>query len=132
MFKERFRRFMSGRYGNDNLNRFLSVFALFALVLSASAGRAVFYPLALFALALGTFRAFSRNAGKRSRENYAYLRLRGEIVKRFSAAKARFSGRRTHRFYKCPSCRALLRVPKGAGKINVTCPKCRASFRKKA
>jgi type II secretory pathway component PulF len=123
---------MSGRYGNDNLNRFLSVFAALALVLSAWTGRAAFYSLALFALALGTFRAFSRNAGGRSRENYAYLRLRGETAKRFSAARERFRRRKTHRFYKCPACRALLRVPKGAGKINVTCPKCRASFRKKA
>jgi len=140
--KERFRVFMYGRYGQDNLNRFLNVMSLLIMIVSLFT-KIVF--LNLFALALlfvPILRMFSKNTGKRSQENYAYLRLKGKITRRYFTQKKKFNTwktlrkrkhdeRKTHCYYKCPSCRLQLRVPKGRGKITITCPKCRTSFKKK-
>ncbi len=35
---------------------------------------------------------------------------------------------KTHKIYKCKSCGQTLRVPKGKGKVKVTCPVCKSSF----
>ena len=37
-----------------------------------------------------------------------------------------------HKYFFCPKCGQSVRVPKGAGKIRVTCPKCGEKFEKKA
>ena len=37
-----------------------------------------------------------------------------------------------HRYFKCPNCGQQLRVPRGKGKITVTCRGCGASFQEKA
>lgn len=36
-----------------------------------------------------------------------------------------------HKYMKCPHCKAQLRLPKGKGKISVTCPVCKKEFVKK-
>jgi len=38
---------------------------------------------------------------------------------------------RSHRYYSCPRCRQPVRVPRGKGKISITCPKCSEKFIKK-
>ena len=38
---------------------------------------------------------------------------------------------REHRYFDCPKCRQLVRVPRGKGKIAITCPRCREKFVKK-
>ena len=39
--------------------------------------------------------------------------------------------RKTHRYFRCPQCRATVRVPKGKGQIRITCPHCKHQFIKK-
>ena len=46
--------------------------------------------------------------------------------------KKRWAQRSTYRFYKCPQCKQTVRVPKGRGKICITCPKCKTEFIKKS
>ena len=57
-----------------------------------------------------------------------YLRLRNRLTGRLRALRDRLRQSRTHRFFKCPECGVTVRVPKGKGKIKITCPKCRATF----
>ena len=45
-----------------------------------------------------------------------------------AAAKA---ADKEHKYLKCPKCKQEIRVPKGAGKIRITCPKCQEKFEKK-
>ncbi len=127
-----FQRFMYGRYGQDDLNRFLSIFALVLCVISLLTQWVTLYSLAVALMFFSIFRMFSHNAEKRGQENIAFLRIRGKVAGFFSRIKARLRQSKTHRFYKCPSCRQQLRVPKGKGRITVHCPKCHTSFEKKS
>ncbi|HWQ80365.1 MAG TPA: hypothetical protein VN381_16170 [Anaerovoracaceae bacterium] len=124
-------RFMYGRYGQDDLSRFLSLFALVLCIVSIITQWAVLNSLALVLLVFCIFRMFSRNAEKRGQENLAFLRMREQITGFFSRTAARLRQGRTHRFYRCPSCKQQVRVPKGKGGIRIHCPKCGTSFEKK-
>ena len=74
---------------------------------------------------------FSRNVYRRQQENGAYLRQRYKVTSAWRGAVDRWHQRRDYRFYKCPSCRTRLRVPRGKGKINIVCRKCGTSFQRK-
>lgn len=121
---ERFARFMYGRYGNDNLNRFLTITSLIILVISLIPVLWFLWFLALGLMIWSSFRCYSRNIYKRRRENERYLKLI-QPIKNFSRLqKNKRRDRKTHRYFKCKHCRAVLRVPKGKGKIDITCPRC--------
>ena len=62
----------------------------------------------------------------------AFLGVRRLGAVKWNAAKARQEQKKIYRFYKCPQCRQRVRVPKGKGRICITCPKCRAEFIKKS
>lgn len=125
------RRLLLGRYGSDSLNMLISILSLIILFVSMLTGWTALYALSLALIAYSFYRMFSKNIYKRSRENQVYLRQRGKIIQRFSVIKQRFSQRKTHHYYKCPSCRKQLRVPKGRGRVAITCPQCRTSFEKR-
>lgn len=129
--REKLSRFMWGRYGNDQLNRFLMVIMLVFLVLHLIF-RGPFYLLALALLIYSYFRMFSRNIAKRSAENQWYLKktmkLRGQLQKK----KREWSQLKQYHIYRCPNCRQKIRVPRGRGKIVVTCRKCGTEFVKKS
>lgn len=117
------RRFMMGRYGTDKLNMVilgaglvLSILAMFIrLPLLDLILTVLSYGLMIWAI----FRTLSRNTYKRYQENRKYLRLLERIKDR------------EHRYFDCPRCRQPVRVPKGKGKIAITCPKCKEKFIKK-
>lgn len=139
-FAQKLQTFMIGRNGVDNLGRFVLVVAVVLLLLGAfvpdgTAGAVLSY-LALAAIVYGYFRMFSRNVGKRYRENCAYLRLSRKISAPFKRAGKQAEERKkygkTHHIYRCKNCGQSLRVPKGKGTVKVTCPKCGASFTTKS
>ncbi len=119
------RRFMIGRYGSDQLGRWLLGAAIVLIVLGmigSRTGSAVLSGLSLLAyvpLIWSIFRMYSRNIEARRRENLAFGRFLTRIRDR------------QHRYYACPKCRQTVRVPRGRGKINIRCPKCGEQFIKK-
>ncbi len=128
-------RVMAGRYGVDEYSRFLNVVALVSLVLSIlfNNGLSVFFwLLAIISLVWTYFRMFSRNTYKRRAENNAYLTIRYSMTRKLSGLKQRMQQKRYYRFYKCPKCGITTRVPKGKGKIRITCPKCGEIFQRKS
>ena len=129
--KEKFYRFMAGRYGADQLSRFLSFLALVLIVLNLFLHSTVLWVLGLAALVVCYVRMFSRNFEKRRRENERFLQLKYKLTGGFRDWKDRQSQRRDYVFFRCPSCRAMLRVPRGKGKIRVTCRKCGNAFERK-
>ena len=118
-------RFMYGRYGNDALNRFLTVLYLILLLLSCF--RVMWYLIfpAFAILLLTYFRCFSRKIYRRQRENAVYLRAVRPLQNSFRLQKNKRRDRKTHCYLKCKHCKAVLRVPKGKGLIDVTCPRCK-------
>ena len=127
----KYRVFMQGRYGNDELSRFLSVCGMVLLLLSLIPFLRILYFLALALLIWVCFRSFSRSVYKRQAERNFYLLKKRALLSWFNNLKRRWADRKTHKYYKCPQCRKLLRVPKGKGKIRITCPQCQTSFSKK-
>ena len=125
-FTERLIRFMAGRNGMDHLNRALFWGYLICIVLGLFID--VFTLLALPLMILLFWRTFSRNLYKRRAENRKYLALTGKIRSKFSLQKRKFTERKTHRYRKCPHCKATLRLPNRKGKHTVCCPKCRKDF----
>ena len=77
------------------------------------------------------FRMFSKNVARRREENSRYLAKTASLRSYFRSLGERWRQRRDYKFFRCPSCRTLLRVPKGKGKIKVVCRKCGNSFIKK-
>ena len=117
------RRFMTGRYGTDKLNTVILTAGVIVCVVSLFIQSAA-VDLALTFVAYGLmfwamFRTFSRNTYKRYQENRRFLMLLDRIKDR------------EHRYFDCPRCRQPVRVPKGKGKIAITCPKCKEKFIKK-
>ena len=91
-----------------------------------------FWLLAIISLVWTYFRMFSRNTYKRRAENNAYLTIRYSMTRKLSGLKQRMQQKRYYRFYKCPKCGITTRVPKGKGKIRITCPKCGEIFQRKS
>lgn len=127
---EKLRQFMLGRYGNDLLNTVLFVLgAVISLIFSLF--RIPFGPLISFIpYGLALFRMFSKNYTKRSEENRKFIEIsapwRAFIMKKFRQFQDK-----DHRYYSCPKCHNTLRVPKGRGKIKISCPHCGKEFIKK-
>jgi hypothetical protein len=76
-------------------------------------------------------RSFSRNTGVRFREAEFYFRLKSNIFRFFKDTAERLRQYQTHRIFVCPSCGQRCRVPKGKGRIRITCKRCGAQFIKK-
>ena len=124
--------FMSGRYGTDELSKFMLAVCLVLLVINIFTGVQGVYLIALVLLGVCYFRMFSRNYVKRSEENRKYLDTVWKIKNWFLKKKNRIIQSKDFHIYKCPSCGQKIRIPRGKRKICITCPKCRNQFEKKS
>jgi len=117
------RHFMQGRYGTDKLNTAILIVGLVACILQMFlpwAGAKLFLTLVSYGFMFwAIFRTLSRDTYKRYQENRKYLRFLDRIKDR------------DHKYFSCPRCRQTVRVPKGKGKISISCPKCKEKFIKK-
>ena len=117
--KQAFLRFMMGRYGSDKLNMWilgtgviLSLISIFIPILAVNLLLSVASHILLI---WAIFRMFSRNTYKRYQENCRFLAMLERIKDK------------NHKYFRCPKCRQQVRVPKGKGKIMITCPKCKTN-----
>ncbi len=126
------RQFMYGRYGNDALNICLIISgAVVTMILSVFFYRAAFVSyIGMVFYILAAVRALSKNHQARIKENQKFLRII-EPVKRFTVNKINQHRDKDHKYYACPQCRKTLRVPKGRGKIKISCPHCSKEFLRK-
>jgi len=124
------------------LNRFLTVcgwvLLLLGFVLSALDSKvalsvgSLLVTLSWALLIFSIFRTLSKNTSQRASENYKYFVYKNKVTGWFRRLKTRWQDRKVHRYFKCPQCHATVRVPKGKGKIRITCPKCKHQFVKKS
>ena len=137
-----YNRVMAGRYGSDQLNIAIIV-AYFLLNFLANIFRnAIISYLAIALLIWGFYRMLSKNISQRYRENAVFLKYWHGFLQWFRTSSGRFerwrertlsrmNDKKTHKYYRCPNCKNTLRVPKGRGKIVITCPVCHTEFIKK-
>lgn len=122
-FRNWFHQFMAGRYGHDKLNSALLwtgvAVVVVAIFIPAPLPNLLLHMLAYVLMGVSIFRTFSRNTYKRYRENRKFLMLVDRLKDQ------------DHRYFECPRCRQPVRVPKGKGKIAISCPKCKEKFVKK-
>ena len=131
MIRRSLARFMAGRYGGDQLNLFLIVLYLVLYVVFLFTRLLVFELLGTVALVLTLFRCLSRNLERRRAENNRFLQIVRPLWRKWSAFRARAHDKE-HRYFKCPNCGQLMRVPKGKGRITVHCRACGAAFEEKS
>lgn len=132
-----------GRYGSDQLNRVLGITAVCIALASMflhydSPVRYAFSALSTVCIVVVVLRMFSRNFSARSRENAQFAswwvpfsaKVRGLFSGGVRAARTSptFAERRKFKYFICPQCAQRLRVPRGKGKLRVTCTRCGNKF----
>lgn len=113
------RQFLAGRYGMDQLNMLLLYVNLILAVIVLFTGNLWLNLLTYISLAVILFRMLSRNIYRRHQENRRYLQLLDRLKDK------------NNRYFHCPKCKQMVRVPRGKGKIAITCPRCKERFVKK-
>ena len=130
--REKLRRFMIGRYGTDGLNQFLSIASLVLLFIAIVSRISLFTWLSAAPLLFCCYRTFSSNISKRTEENYKFYTLKDRVDNKFRGLKEQWANRKVYHYYRCPQCRQKLRVPRGRGRIQISCPRCGTQFIKKS
>ena len=130
--RDKFSRFMIGRYGTDEFSRFLLWVSVILMVLNFFVHREGLSLLVFALLGFVYFRMFSKNIQKRYDENCRFLAVKSRVLRGFDSRRSTLEDLKTHHIYRCPQCRQKIRVPRGKGKICITCPKCRTEFTRKS
>ena len=130
--REGFARFMSGRYGSDQLNLTLLYTALIMTLIGSLAKVPLLSLMADALLILMFFRMLSKNRYQRQHENQVYLEKTYKLRKGMSEWMNRMKNSKKYRYFSCPQCKMRLRVPRGVGNVTITCKGCGNKFDKKA
>ena len=125
--RDKFQNFMEGRYGVDELGRFLMYLSLGLIIVSFFVARMPLSTAAILLLIWEYIRMLSRNQTKRWSENQKFLDIKERFFGLFSG-KSRAHRDKEHCYFRCPTCKKMLRVPKGKGKISIHCPQCHTEF----
>ncbi len=129
--RNRFAQFMYGRYGTDKLSQHISLLALILCIGDIFLKTGVMWGIALALIIYVYFRSFSKNIQKRYKE-MCWYQARIDWFRNIPVRiKKRNALRKTHRVFRCSSCKQKVKVPRGKGKIEIRCPKCRNTFIKR-
>ena len=127
-FATKIRAFFYGRNGLDDLAKLTLIASLIVFLIYGFWPRGIVKIIPSFItwglMGYAYFRILSKKVYKRVQENKKYLGAK-------KMTQTRWKQRKTHKFYRCPKCKTWLRVPKGRGKITITCVKCSTKFDKK-
>lgn len=130
--REKIYRFMQGRYGVDQLYRFIFFLAIVLMLINNFLKNPMLNLVIYALLILDIFRMLSKNHSARYAENQKYLQLTARFRYRLDQQKKLWQERKYHHIYTCPKCKQKIRIPKGKGKIMVRCPKCYFEFQKRS
>lgn len=125
------RKLMMGRYGSDQLSMALIIFSVILSLIANLISLPLLSSISYIPLGICLFRMLSKDIDKRRMENYKFSILISPLYSWFRKTRKRLIDSKTHRFFRCPTCNANLRLPKGKGKITIYCPKCNTEFSRK-
>ncbi len=141
-----FRNFMKGRAGTDQLSMAILLISILLTWAGRLSGLSVVSMTGTAALMLGFFRIFSKDVHRRRQENLQFMAKIRPLVNRwrpqgsklrdlwpskgtpFGKKKPEAKNSKTHHIFRCAGCGKQLRVPRGRGKIRITCPVCRTKI----
>ena len=128
------RRFMYGRYGLDQLGYAILISYSIILIITSfvrQETRYIDYFLVIL-LVIFYYRIFSKKIVRRAKENAIFMRFYNPIRSLFRKKATRIKKMKEYRYFRCPQCKNELKVPKGKGKIEITCPSCHHHFDRKS
>ena len=128
---QRMAAFMSGRNGVDQLSVCSLAASLILQIAGSFTGIPILIILSFILYAYTFFRIFSRKRYKRQEENAAFLGLYEKVKTKIKQFFMRLRLRKEYRYLRCPKCNVLIRVKRGGGERDVTCPTCKNTFRHK-
>lgn len=123
-----FKKIMRDRYGGDQLSIVLLVASVIFTLLGRLTRFSFFIIISYILLILSTYRMLSKDIAKRRMENYKFSTVISPLYLKFKKVQRKFKERKTHKYFKCTNCQTELRLPKGKGRIKITCPKCQEKF----
>ncbi len=139
-----YRPFNSNRSGADELSVTLIILGILLIltypILTLNWLRITLSGIGIMLILLAVLRSFSTNVAKRRAENDTFLSVfrrgnseerRKEKEERKARKQKRRENEKTYAYFFCPKCKKELRVPRGKGKIRITCPNCGEQFIRK-
>ncbi len=126
------RKLMAGRYGVDQLNKFLLVIFIIISVIYMFTKSTIINVISLILLVFLYYRIFSKNIDKRLEENKKFLNIVNPYRRKLNSTVNKFKSSKDYKYFKCPNCEKSLRVPKGKGMIKITCPNCKTKINRKS
>ncbi len=123
--------FMYGRYGFDELSKVILFVSLACMLASNIPLLRFFYFVALLLIAIVYFRVLSKNIPSRTKEIQKYYKIKNKIFKKLFVYKCQYRERKTYRYFKCKNCGEYTRVPKGIGKVEISCRVCKTKMIKR-
>ena len=131
MVRNFLQKLMYGRYGGDQLNNFLLILYFVFWLLAIVSGVELISSLGLVCIFIAIIRMMSRKIDRRRAENAKFLQLTAPANRWIKLQRTKAKDKE-HRYFKCPNCKQTLRVPRGKGKITITCRSCGTSFTEKS
>ncbi|MBQ4156920.1 MAG: hypothetical protein IJD86_02090 [Clostridia bacterium] len=131
-FKNALYRFFYGRRGMDQLGFALLIASLVLSLLSSILRIGILSLVSMAAWIYALYRMLSKNISAREKENQWFLSKYTPVASSVKQARVRFKNRKIYLYYRCPNCKAWLRLPRNIGEKTVTCGKCQSTFKKKA
>jgi len=125
------KKLMDGRYGYDQLSMALLVLSFLLIVAAEFSGQIEITYLSLAPLGVCVYRTLSKQTEKRRLENYKFMMLLSPAYSYFNKKRGDIKDFQTYKYFRCPNCKQKLRVPRGKGKVAVTCFNCHTEFTKK-
>lgn len=125
---ERILYYIEGRYGIDELTKFLAIIGMLLLAVSNSYEEKWIRLIATVILTYGALRPFSKEITNRQKELQMYQRIKQKCL---SILSFRSKDKRDRKDRKviivCPTCGQKLRIPKGK-KLKIKCSQCGREF----
>lgn len=125
LFMNWLKRFMAGRYGLDQLSVVLIIVNFLISILLMFFNSRILNILSMILLMIVFYRVLSKDIAKRYQENMKFLSIWNPMKNKVVNKVKQIKNLKNYKYYKCPSCKQKIRVPRGKGKISITCPKCR-------
>lgn len=126
----RFKMFMNGRYGTDQLSMAIIILGMLLTFIGDAFSSSILTLLSYIVFGLCIYRMLSKNIAARQQENYRFVKLWNPLYKALKTRASILKDINKYKYFKCPSCKQMLRAPRGKGKISVTCQKCKTKFNK--